>query len=148
MNPDEPESLPTPPPIPEPAETPDGLSGAEEFAATSGVESEPENARNKTGKGSNSHERGREPRRSSYAAWEQQPRREPFGQTRFTPVSWWRSAMSLIPKRTRKALRKSVRRTIRRHGPEFAAAIATGVVASLLAATGTQGKKKKKKKKR
>ncbi len=135
MNPDEPEEPPAPLPTPDSAEKRPAFPEDREFDE---AEREPV---------SKFREPAREQQRS-FAPWAPQHRRGSFSGSEFAPMAWWRSAMSLIPKRTRKALRKTVRRTIRRHGPEFAAAIATGVVSSLLAATNIQGKKKKKKKKR
>lgn len=80
----------------------------------------------------------------------------PFGlpkikQSATTPEDWGRSMIDLIPKQTRKALKKTVKRAFRRHGPELIAAVATGVVTTLLSAVAMSdedGKRKKRKKKK
>lgn len=66
----------------------------------------------------------------------------------YSATGLWRSFMTLIPSKTRKQLRKNVRKIVRAHGPEFAAAIATGIATSLLSMSSAPGKKKKKKNKK
>ena len=81
----------------------------------------------------------------------------PFGipeskQSETIQGDWGRAMIELIPKQTRKAVRKTVRQVLRRHGPELIAAVATGVVTTLLSAMAmgeeVGGKKKRKNKKK
>jgi hypothetical protein len=66
----------------------------------------------------------------------------------FQALDWGSALFGLIPRRTRKQLRKTIRKVVKRHGPELIAAVASGVLTSLLSAATGAGKKRKKKKRK